>query len=140
MKTPPRKTSQKFLNKALRIISGFTVLIALQLLSEYLLRALHINFPPTIFGMIIFALLLHFKIIPIWLIKEACTCAIMILPSLFVPLLVGVSVHFGLIKENLPVIGTILIVATFVTMGLTAIFVDKVMEFTTKKEDEAGAL
>lgn len=118
--------------------AGFIILIAMQLISEYLVHTLHINFPPTIFGMIIFALLLHFKIIPIWLIKEACVFAIMILPSLFVPLLVGVCVHYGLIKENLPVIGTILIVTTFATMGFTAIFVDKIMEFTNKKEDEAG--
>ena len=71
--------------KAARIVSGFIILVLLQFLSEKIIHALRLNFPPTILGMIIFALLLNFKIIPIRLVKDICTIAISVLPVLFVP-------------------------------------------------------
>ena len=92
--------------------------------------------PPTILGMIIFALLLNFKIIPIRLVKDICTIAISVLPVLFVPLLVGITVHYHLIKNDLISILAVIILTTFITMILTAIFVDKVMEWTGKKAPE----
>ena len=103
------------------------------MLSEKILQALSVNFPPTILGLIIFALLLNFKIIPMWLMKDICTVSISILPALFVPLLVGITTYYGLIKQNLTGIIGIIILATFITMILTAVFVDKVMEWTGKK-------
>ena len=83
--------------------------------------------------MIIFALLLNFKIIPIRFVKDICTIAISVLPVLFVPLLVGITVHYHLIKNDLISILAVIILTTFITMILTAIFVDKVMEWTGKK-------
>ncbi len=121
------------LKKVFRIITGFLILITIQFLSEKFMHLLGLNFPSTIFGMIIFALLLNFKIIPIWLIKDVCTIAISILPVLFVPLLVGITVHYSLIKNDLLSILAVIILATFITMVLTAIFVDKMMEWTGKK-------
>jgi len=121
------------LKKAVRIIAGFLILILLQFLSEKIIHFLGLNFPSTILGMVIFALLLNFKIIPLYLVKDICTIAISILPVLFVPLLVGVTVHYNLIKNDLAGILAVIILTTFVTMILTAIFVDKMMEWTGKK-------
>ncbi len=122
-----------FALKFFRVVFGFLILLSLQFISEKLLRLLGLNFPPTILGLIIFALLLNFKIIPMWLMKDICTFSISILPALFVPLLVGVTTYWGLIKLNLLGITGIIIFATFITMVLTAIFVDKMMEWTGKK-------
>jgi len=122
--------------KAARIVSGFIILVLLQFLSEKIIHALRLNLPPTILGMIIFALLLNFKIIPIRLVKDICTIAISVLPVLFVPLLVGITVHYHLIKNDLISILAVIILTTFITMILTAIFVDKVMEWTGKKAPE----
>lgn len=129
MKTPAIKFIKTF-----RIIIGFLILIALQIISEKILHLFKINFPPTIFGMIIFALLLNFKIIPVRLVKDICTIMISILPALFVPLLVGITVYYNLIEQNLLGIMAIIVLGTFITMVLTAIFVDKVMEWTGKKD------
>ncbi len=122
------------LKKAVLISAGFIILLLIQILSGKILKILGINFPPTILGLIVFALLLNFKIIPIWLVKDACSTAISILPALFVPLLVGVTTYWGLIKQNLTGIFCIIILATFITMVSTALFVDKVMEWTGKKD------
>ena len=65
--------------------------------------------------------------------KDICTIFISILPALFVPLLVGVTTYWGLIEQNLTGIVGIIILATFITMVLTALFVDRVMEWTGKK-------
>ena len=119
--------------KIFRVVFGFLILLLLQLLSEKILQALIVNFTPKILGLIIFALLLNFKIIPMWLMKDICTVSISILPALFVPLLVGITTYYGLIKQNLTGIIGIIILATFITMILTAVFVDKVMEWTGKK-------
>ncbi len=119
--------------KVIRIITGFAILILLQFISEKIIHIIGINFPPTILGMIIFALLLNFKIIPIWLVKDICTIAISILPALFVPLFVGVTVYYSIIKQDLISILAVIILTTFITMVFTAFFVDKVMEWTGKK-------
>lgn len=119
--------------KIFRVVFGFIILLLLQLLSEKFLIILGINFPPTILGLIFFALLLNFKIIPMWLVKDICTIFISILPALFVPLLVGITTYYALIKQNLFGIISIIILATFITMVLTALFVDKIMEWTGKK-------
>lgn len=121
------------LKRISRIFAGFLILLSLQFLSEKILKLLGLNFPPTILGLIIFALLLNFKIIPMRLMKDICTIFISILPALFVPLLVGVTTYWGLIKQNLTGIVGIIILATFITMVLTALFVDRVMEWTGKK-------
>ena len=119
--------------KIFRVVFGFLILLLLQLLSEKILQALSVNFPPTILGLIIFALLLNFKIIPMWLMKDICTVSISILPALFVPLFVGVTVYYSIIKQDLISILAVIILTTFITMVLTAFFVDKVMEWTGKK-------
>ena len=120
--------------KIFRVVFGFLILLLLQKQKKKILQALSVNFPPTILGLIIFALLLNFKIIPMWLMKDICTVSIAILPALFVPLLVGITTYYGLIKQNLTGIIGIIILATFITMILTAVFVDKVMEWTGKKD------
>ncbi len=119
--------------KVIRIITGFIILVLLQFVSEKIIHTIGVNFPPTILGMIIFALLLNFKIIPIWLVKDICTIAISILPALFVPLFVGVTVYYSIIKQDLISILAVIILTTFITMVFTAFFVDKVMEWTGKK-------
>ncbi len=119
--------------RAGRLIAGFCILVFLQFLSEKIIHALGLNFPSTIFGMIVFALLLNFKIIPMRLVKDICTFFISILPALFVPLFVGVSVYYNLIKGDLAGILAVIILTTFITMVLTAIFVDRVMLWTGKK-------
>ncbi len=122
-----------FAVKFFRLAVGFIILLLIQIISDKVLKTLGLNFPPTILGLIIFALLLNFKIIPMRFMKDICDVAISILPALFVPLLVGITAYYGLIKQNLLGIVGIIILATFITMVLTAIFVDKVMEWTGKK-------
>ncbi len=127
------KTLAVTLKKMLRILTGFFILILIQFLSEKIIHLAGLNFPSTILGMIIFALLLNFKIIPVKLVKDICTIFISILPVLFVPLFVGVTVYYNLIKEDLAAILTVIVLTTFITMVLTAIFTDKMMEWTGKK-------
>lgn len=119
--------------KVARIAAGFFILILIQFLSEKIIHLSGLNFPSTILGMIIFALLLNFKIIPLRLVKDTCTIFISILPVLFVPLFVGITVYYNLIKQDLAGILAVIVLATFITMVLTAIFTDKMMEWTGKK-------
>ena len=122
------------LKKMFRMLAGFSILLVLQICSERFLHFLGVKFPATIFGMIIFVLLLPFKIIPARLVKDICGFMISILPSLFVPLLVGITVYYNSIKQNFLGIAAVIVIGTFVTMVSTAIFVDKMMEWTGKKD------
>lgn len=130
MKTIPKKY---FPLKLFRLAFGFIILVLIQFLSEKIIRFLGINFPSTILGLIIFALLLNFKIIPVKFMEDISKLMISILPALFVPLLVGITVYWGIIKENFLGILAVIVLATFITMILTAIFVDKIMKWTGKK-------
>lgn len=130
MKPMPAKYWPK---KAARLVFGFLILVLIQFVSEKILHFLGIKFPAPILALVLFALLLNFKIIPIKFMEDISKLMISILPALFVPLLVGITVYWGIIKENLVGILAVIVLATFITMVSTAIFVDKIMEWTGKK-------
>lgn len=130
MKTLPKKY---WPTKLIRLVFGFAILVLMQFLAEKIIKFSGLNFPSTIFALILFALLLNFKIIPLKFVEDISKLMISILPVLFVPLLVGITVYQRIIRENFLGIIMVIVFATFITMILTAIFVDKVMEWTGKK-------
>lgn len=123
-------------NKIKSLAIGFAILIAIQFSANCVLTTLHIAFPSPLLGMVVLALLLQFKIIPMDLIKDICELLLKNMALFFVPLFVGIMSYEKLIKANLVPIALTIIITTFVTMLLSAFFVDAVIKMTQKDKTE----
>lgn len=109
---------------------GFGILIFLQFISNLIINILPVKFPAPILGMVIFVVLLQAKIIKEEWIKNICDLLLKHMALLFIPLFVGIIVHFDLIKTNiLPILITIFIITTLI-MVFTALFVETIIKFT----------
>ena len=81
-------------------------------------------------GIIIFFLLLQFKIIKEEWIKDICELLLKYMPLLFIPFLVGIVSYYGMIKTQLtPLIANIVICA-FLTLTTTALIVENIIKYS----------
>ncbi len=113
----------------IKIIIGFVILCAIQYLCNWIVRLTHIVLPSPILGIIVFALLLQFKIIKKEWVQDICNLLLKNMPLLFVPLFVGIIAYYGIIEKNLIPILINVIVTTTMTLIVTAIFVENVIKF-----------
>lgn len=113
----------------IKIIIGFVILCAIQYLCNWIVRLTHIVLPSPILGIIVFALLLQFKIIKKEWVQDICNLLLKNMPLLFVPLFVGIIAYYGIIEKNLIPIIINVVVTTTVTLIITAIFVENVIKF-----------
>lgn len=120
--------------KYAKVIVGFLILIGLQMMSNAIIHALKIPFPAPLLGMIVLAFLLHFKIVPLSLVEDACQFLLKNMILFFVPLLVGITTHVQVIGSNLlPIIATV-IFSTLISLILSAKIVDLLLEKWGRKE------
>lgn len=119
-------------NKIKNLAIGFLILILIQLVSNDLIKGLHIVFPSPILGLVLLALLLHFKIIPEKLIKDISELLLSNMTLFFIPLFVGIISYVNLIKQNLVPIMLVVFFTTFFTMLVTAFVVEFVIKITSK--------
>lgn len=115
--------------RIIKIIIGFVILCAIQYLCNWIVRLTHIVLPSPILGIIVFALLLQFKIIKKEWVQDICNLLLKNMPLLFVPLFVGIIAYYGIIEKNLIPIIINVVVTTTVTLIITAIFVENVIKF-----------
>lgn len=113
----------------IKIIIGFVILCAIQYLCNWIVKLTHIVLPAPILGIIVFALLLQFKIIKKEWVQDICNLLLKNMPLLFVPLFVGIIAYYGIIEKNLIPILINVIVTTTMTLIVTAIFVENVIKF-----------
>lgn len=117
------------LARFIKIIIGFIILCAIQYLCNCVVKLTHIVLPAPILGIIVFALLLQFKIIKKEWVHDVCNLLLKNMPLLFVPLFVGIIAYYGIIEKNLIPILINVIVTTTMTLIVTAIFVENVIKF-----------
>lgn len=114
--------------KHLKVLVGFLILIALQFFCNALIHALKIHFPSPLLGMLFLAFLLHFKILPLSFVEEACQFLLKNMILFFVPLLVGITLYAHIIGKNIvPIIATV-ILSTLISLILSAKIVDILLE------------
>lgn len=121
------------ITKLKSLILGFTVLIAIQLVANLVLKYLNIPFPSPLFGMLLLFVLLYFKIIPEKFIKDIADLLLSNMSLFFIPLFVGIITYIDLIRDNFLPIVMAVVVVTFTTMVLTALFVEFVIKCTQGK-------
>lgn len=114
--------------KADALLTGFTILIGLQLIAALILALLGSTFPAPLLAMLIFAVLLAFKIIKIEQIEDICNLLLSKLSLFFVAGSVSIVLYLDVIaKEWLAILGTI-ICSTIVTMVVTGLFLQRMLK------------
>jgi holin-like protein len=92
------------------LVVGLGIIFLLNFLSVYFVSFFHIHFPSPLIGLIVLAVLLQFKIIPIHWIEDSCNLLLKNMGLFFVPLLVGIVLYSQLIADNMiPIIFTIIL-------------------------------
>ncbi len=120
--------------KLAKLFIGFLLLVVIQYISHQFLVHMKINFPAPLLGMIVLSFLLYFKIISDSFIEDISDILLKNMSLFFVPLFVGIISFYHLIHKSLVPILVVVILATFITMILTALFVDIIIEKTSKRK------
>ena len=114
------KQGKQFFN----FIIGFLILIGFYFLSFYILKLLHIAFPPAILGLILFSFALIEGIIKESWIKDACEFLINNMAMFLVPFIGGLIVYKSLLMKNWLVILVVIFISTTVIIAVTGLFVE----------------
>ncbi|AHF81305.1 CidA/LrgA family protein [Thermococcus paralvinellae] len=104
--------------KGLAIIFGFLFL------GEALVRMLGLPIPGNVVGMILLTLALVFNVVKLEDVEKEAELLVRNMSVMFIPPGVGIVLYWGLIKSQAMPIFVALIVSFFVTMVLTAKFVE----------------
>lgn len=112
-----------------RLTTGFIIILGLFYFSSIIVKITHIGFPPTLLGLILFTILLHYKIIKEKFVEDICDLLLNNMTLFFVPLLVGITLYTNLISKNLWAILITIFISTTLTMVLSAFFVQNIIKY-----------
>lgn len=111
-------------NKFLRVCVGFALLAGLYESAARVFDFFGIAFPPSLVAMVILYFLLLFKILPLWVVEDACKLVLKFMPLYFVPILVGIMSYKELLAGKICSIFSALILSAAITMLATAFCVE----------------
>lgn len=104
--------------------AGLTILLLLNILSGYITKIFHINFPSPLLGMIILVVLIQLKILPLKLVEDGCKFLLDNIGLFFVPIVVGVVIYLNVISQNALTILTSILTSTVIIICSTGLAVD----------------
>lgn len=116
------------------MIKEFIIIFAINYLGTLISDALKLPIPGTIIGMILFFLLLHFKIIKVEKIERATSFLLLNMTLFFLPPGVKILDNIHYLNGNLIKSILLLVFTTFITMGITGKLVQFMINITEKKQ------
>lgn len=114
------------------MINGLLILLGCQLVGEALSHYLTLPIPGPVIGMIILLIALLIRKGPSKELDETATTFVKYIGFLFVPAGAGIAVYLGLIADQ----WLMLVLATFVSTGLSLILTALVFRLFARKTDE----
>ena len=117
------------LTKIFKIIIGFIIILIIQIISNYIVKFTHIPMSSAILGLIIFTILLKYKIIKKQYVEICVNFILNYMPLLFVPLFVGIISYYSIIKDDLLKLILIIIISTVTVLILTALTVETIIKY-----------
>ena len=110
-------------------IIGTLIMLVFYYASAFILKLLHIVFPPAILGLLLFALALIYGVIKEEWVNTASEWYIKNLAMFLVPFWGGLLVYQDLLKKNWIAILLVIFVTTTLTIVCTGLFVEWGMKF-----------
>ena len=117
----------------MNFLNGITLLLIYQLVGEVSARLLQLAIPGPVLGMLLLFISLLVRDSLAETIETATSALLSHLSLLFVPAGVGVMVHWGRIGHDGLPITVALVLSTLLSLGLTALFMQVLIRFTTAK-------
>lgn len=117
------------LTKIFKIIIGFLIIITIQFISNYIVKFTHLPMSGAILGLIIFTILLKYKIINKKYVEDCISLILNYMPLLFIPLFVGIISYYNVIEHDLLKLAFIIILSTLFVLVLTALTVETIIKY-----------
>ena len=117
----------------MNFLNGITLLLIYQLIGEVSARLLKLPIPGPVLGMLLLFISLLIRDSLAETIETATSALLSHLSLLFVPAGVGVMVHWGRIGQDWLPITVALVLSTLLSLGLTALFMQVLIRFTSAK-------
>ncbi len=116
------------------MIQEFFIIFAINYAGILLSAILNLPIPGTIIGMILFFLLLYFKILKVEKIERACSFLLVNMTIFFLPPGVKILDYIHHLNGTFLKVIFLIIFTTFITMGITGKIVQFMIEFLEKKK------
>lgn len=118
-------------------IFRLTIILAISLLGELLNAWIPLPIPGSIYGLVLMLAGLCTRIIPLEKVETTGRFLIEIMPVMFIPAAVGLIDSWNAVRPMLVPALVIIVVSTFIVMGVTGYVTQKLMRRERNREEDA---
>jgi lrgA family protein len=116
------------------MLREFMLIFTINYVGMLLSKILHLPLPGTIVSLLLLFLMLQFKVLKLEKIENAGNFLLLNMTIFFMPPTVKIIDSYELLEKDLFKIIVIIIVSTFLTMGITGKVVQLMIDFKERKE------
>ena len=116
------------------MLREFMLIFTINYIGMLLSKILHLPLPGTILSLLLLFLMLQFKVLKLEKIENAGNFLLLNMTIFFMPPTVKIIDSYELLEKDLFKIIVIIIVSTFLTMGITGKVVQLMIDFKERKE------
>lgn len=116
------------------MIEEFMLILVINYIGVLISTVLHFPLPGTITGLLLLFLLLQFKVLKLEKIENATNFLLLNMTLFFMPPTVRIIDSYHLLEKDLIKIIIIIVISTFITMGVTGKVVQLMIDYKEKKE------
>ena len=116
------------------MLREFMLIFTINYIGILLSKILHLPLPGTIVSLLLLFLMLQFKVLKLEKIENAGNFLLLNMTIFFMPPTVKIIDSYELLEKDLFKIIVIIIVSTFLTMGITGKVVQLMIDFKERKE------
>ena len=116
------------------MLKEFMLIFTINYVGILLSKILHLPLPGTIVSLLLLFLMLQFKVLKLEKIENAGNFLLLNMTIFFMPPTVKIIDSYELLEKDLFKIIVIIIVSTFLTMGITGKVVQLMIDFKERKE------
>ena len=116
------------------MLREFMLIFTINYVGILLSKILHLPLPGTILSLLLLFLMLQFKVLKLEKIENAGNFLLLNMTIFFMPPTVKIIDSYELLEKDLFKIIVIIIVSTFLTMGITGTVVQLMIDFKERKE------
>ena len=116
------------------MIGEFMLILVINYIGILISTVLHFPLPVTITALLLLFLLLQFKVLKLEKIENAANFLLLNMTLFFMPPTVKIIDSYDLLEKDLVKIIIIIVISTFLTMGITGKVVQMMIDYKEKKE------
>ncbi len=115
------------------MLKEFMLIFSINYVGILLSKILHLPLPGTILSLLLLFLMLQFKVLKLEKIENAANFLLLNMTLFFMPPTVKIIDSYDLLEKDLVKIIIIIVVSTFITMGITGKVVQVMIDYREKK-------